>query len=251
MEDKFYIDIDAYFNGIEEFNNLNSQEYNEILKLGKTLADKVVRTISLGYISVIQEERPKIEKMPVPDEYKGKIFDKHGNKIEIVTKENAEDEMYTSKGEKIAKFSDGKIITVEQEKKLRKEKILEVKDPNEINKHACFKVILPSYLPEGYKFDRAEFSKDDKGNVSDKFVDLHFANGKTGKTIFMQQRLACGEMEYVSGAQKIEKVKINGADAVISNDKAIDWEYNKVLYGLSSRRNISNDELIKIGESIK
>lgn len=67
----------------------------------------------------------------------------------------------------------------------------------------------------------------------------------------MQQRLACGEMEYVSGAQKIEKVKINGADAVISNDKAIDWEYNKVLYGLSSRRNISNDELIKIGESIK
>ncbi|AAO35523.1 hypothetical protein DP149_05060 [Clostridium tetani] len=123
--------------------------------------------------------------MPVLDEYKGKIFDKHRNKIEIFTKENAEDEVYTAKGEKIAEFSDGKIITVEQEKKLRKEKILEVKDPNEINKNACFKVIFPSYLPEGYKFDRAEFSKDDKGNVSDKFVDLHFVNGKTGKNIFM------------------------------------------------------------------
>ncbi|GAB5988720.1 hypothetical protein [Clostridium tetani] len=28
-------------------------------------------------------------------------------------------------------------------------------------------------------------------------------------------------MEYVSGAHKIEKVKINGVDAVISNDKAL------------------------------
>lgn len=315
IEDKFSIDMDAYFNGIEDPNESNTQEYNQILKLGKTLADedfsknsnkeavfnkvlkninenkgdnnmkklnkksyiakvasvaavsiisvslikpafarevadKVIRTISLGHVSVIQVESPKIENMPVPDEYKGKIFDKHGNKIEIVTKENA-DEMYTAKGEKIAEFVNGKIITVEQEKKLRKEGVLEVKDPNEINKHACFKVVLPSYLPEGYKFDRAEFSKGNEGEILDKFVNLYFVNGKTGKTMYMQQRFACEGMNSVSDAEKVEKIKINGVDAVISNDRYIDWEYNKVIYSLSVKGNITKDELIKIAQSIK
>ncbi|WP_027623793.1 DUF4367 domain-containing protein [Clostridium lundense] len=315
IEDKFSIDIDAYFNGIEDSDESSSQEYNQILKLGKTLADKdfsknsnkeavfnkvlkninenkgdnnmkklnkksyiakvasvaavgiisvslikpafareiadkVIRTISLGHVSVIQMESPKIEKIPVPDEYKGKIFDKHGNKIEIVTKENA-GEMYTAKGEKIADFIDGKIITVEQEKKLRKKGVLEVRDTNEINKHACFKVILPSYLPEGYKFDRAEFSKGNEGEILDKFVNLYFVNEKTGKTMYMQQRLACEGMNSVSDAEKVEKIKINGVDAVISNDRYIDWEYKKVIYSLSGKESITKDELIKIAQSIK
>lgn len=317
IEDKFSRDIDAYFNGIEDTNNLNNQEYNEILELGKILvgedfsknsnkeavfnkvlkninnnkgdnnmkklnkksyiakvasvaavgiisvslikpafarevADKIVRTISLGNISVIQTESPKIEKMPVPDEYKGKIFDKNGNKIEVFTKENAKDEMYTAKGEKIANLSDGKIITVEQEKKLRKKGILEVKDFNEVSKYTCFKVNLPSYLPEGYNFDRAEFFKDEKGKVSDKYVNLYFVNEKTGKSIFMQQRFSCEETKYVHGTDgKIEKIKINGVDAVISDDSSIDWEYNKVLCSLSTKGNITKDELIKVAQSIK
>ncbi|EET86316.1 conserved hypothetical protein [Clostridium carboxidivorans P7] len=40
IEDKFSIDMDAYFNGIEHTDEPQEQEYNEILKLGKTLSDK-------------------------------------------------------------------------------------------------------------------------------------------------------------------------------------------------------------------
>ncbi|MEW9094138.1 MAG: DUF4367 domain-containing protein [Clostridiaceae bacterium] len=316
IEDKFSLDIDAYFNGIEDSNNSNSQEYNEILELGKTLveqdfsknsnkevvfdrvlkninenkgdnnmkklnkksymtkiasvaavgvisvslvkpafareiADKIIKTISLGHISVVQVESSKMEKMPVPEEFKGKIFDKHGNKIEIVTKENAED-MYTAKGEKIANLSNGKIITVEQEKKMRKEGMLELKDPNELSDYLSFEAKLPSYLPEGYKFERAELYKREDGSIGDKVIDLWFVNEKTEKTIYMQQRFACEEMKYADGTEgTVEELKINGVDAVIIDDRSIDWEYNNVLYGLSGRGNISKDELIKIAESIK
>ncbi|WP_315119175.1 DUF4367 domain-containing protein [uncultured Clostridium sp.] len=316
IEDKFSIDMDAYFNGIEDPNSSNSQEYNEILKLGKTLAekdfskdsnkeavsnrvlknmnenkgdnnmkklnkksyiakiasvaavgvisvslikpafareiaDKIIKTISLGHISVVQVESSKMENIPVPEEFKGKIFDKHGNKIEIVTKENAED-MYAANGEKIANLSNGEIITVEQEKKMRKEGMLELKDANELSDYLCFEAKLPSYLPEGYKFERAELYKRENGDISDKVTDLWFVNEKTGKTIYMQQRFASEEMGYADGtAGTVEEIKINGVDAVIIDDKSIDWEYKNVLYGLSGRGNISKDELIKIAESIK
>lgn len=40
IEDRFSIDIDAYLNGIERLNKPQSEEYNELLELGKTLADK-------------------------------------------------------------------------------------------------------------------------------------------------------------------------------------------------------------------
>lgn len=127
-----------------------------------------------------------------------------------------------------------------------------VKDANSLNKYTCFNVILPSYLPKDYKFDRAELSKDEKGNVSNKCINLYFTNSKTGKYIYMQQRIASEEMKYVTGTDgKIEKVKVNGVDAVISDNRYIDWEANKVLYELSGRGQITKAELIKIAESIK
>lgn len=71
----------------------------------------------------------------------------------------------------------------------------------------------------------------------------------------MQQRFACEETRFVANGSNIEKIKINEADAIMSdgvrsNSKSIDWEANGVIYCISSK-GITRDELIKFAESIK
>ena len=318
IEDRFSIDIDAYLSGIKRLDKVQSGDYNELLELGKTLADKdfskdsnkekvfnktvkninkykgeeivkksiktksivtkvasfalvcvlgfslmqtsfaqgvvdkIVRTISLGHITILQSEPSEMKSCPVPDELKGKIFDKDGKPLKVLSKEHPE-EIYTADGEEIACIdSNGEIITVAEAKKMSEEQTLVVKDPNELNNYTCFDVKLPSYLPEGYKFTEAEFFKDENGVVENaKIIGLYFANEKTGKFIYMQQRLAVEEAGYVTGAAKVEELKINGVDAVLYGDSNLDWEYNGVIYMLVGRGEIAKDELIKIAESIK
>lgn len=48
----------------------------------------------------------------------------------------------------------------------------------------------------------------------------------------------------------IEKVKINGVDAVLVNGKGLDWEANGVLYGVTSA-SLDKNDLIKVAESIR
>lgn len=213
---------------------------------------KVLKTISLGHIVVYEEEFLETESYPVPDKLKGKIFDKDGNPIEAIS--NKIEKIYTADGEEIDSIDDltGEITTVAESEKQRKEQTLIVKDSNELNNYTCFDVILPSYLPEGYKFDRAEFYKDENGIVENtKYISLYFTNEKTGKFIYMPQRFADEETAYETGGSKVEEIKINGVDAVIYSDSNIDWEANGVLYGLSGRGEVDKDELIKIAESIK
>ena len=66
-------------------------------------------------------------------------------------------------------------------------------------------------------------------NVKDsKYASLYFKNQKTGKEIYMQERFACEETKTGGGCNddKIEKIKINGVDAILSDGNNIDWEAN-------------------------
>ena len=63
-------------------------------------------------------------------------------------------------------------------------------DTSKISDYTCFTIKLPSYLPEGYTFYRAEYYKDENGKVQNsKYVDLYFMNKTTGKGFFMQEDL--------------------------------------------------------------
>ena len=316
IEDRFSIDMDTYLNGTKNESQLKSEEYNELLELGKKLVDnnfskdsnkeavfnkalknineykgdnimkssrkskrlttiaasitlvcvvsvsltqtsfgqdimgKVIKKISLGHIGAVQEEASKQESFAVPSELKGKIFDKDGNEIKEFSKKY-KGKFYTSNGEEIEDISGGVITTVAEYEKERKETTLVVKNSDELNKYTCFNVILPSYLPEGYEFDRAEFYKNEDGVVKGtKYIDLYFKNGI--KEIFMQQRFADKSTGYVDGTDgKIEKIKVNDVDAILMDNRNIDWEYNGVIYGISGRGEVTKSELIKIAESIK
>ena len=319
IEDLFSTEMDAYANGIERSKKSQSEEYNELLELGKKLADndfskvsnkeevfdktikninnrgedtvgnsnkarrivtkvasialvcilgfsimqtsfaqevvgKIVKTISLGHITIFEEEFVEnMEPISVPEKLKGKIFDKDGNLVEELLVDKPQ-KLYTADGEEIDELDSetGEIITVAEDEKMREEQYLVVKDPNELNNYTCFNVILPSYLPEGYEFDRAEFYKDDNGVVENsKYISLYFTNKKTGEKIYIPQRFADEETAYETGGSKVEEIKINGVDAVIYDDRNIDWEANGVIYGISAKGEITRTELIKIAESIK
>lgn len=215
------------------------------------LIEKVKNTMSTGHSTVIQYEDSNKGVQPVPEEFKGQFFDEDGNPVDVFSEEY-EGKYYTAKGEEIAYYDD-KIVTVAEDKKIQAETELVVKDAEKLNDYTCFNVIEPKYLPEGYKFDRAEFYKDEDGNVKDtKYITLYYSNGEKDEYIWMQQRYADEETACTMGtSDKIEEIQINGVKAILSADKNLDWELNGVLYMLCGRGEVTKDELIKIAESIK
>ena len=219
---------------------------------GKEIVNKIIATFSLNHIKVTQTE-PINGEIDVPNQFKGKIFDKNGNELTKVS-EKDQDNLYTSDGKKIYSVTNSEIITYEEHEKQEKEmkdSTLTVKDTTKLNDYTCFNVKLPKYLPEGYKFDKAEFYKDENGKVEKtKYIDLYFVNEK-GKTLFMQQRFADKETAYETGTDgTVEKLKINGVDAILMDNKNIHFEANNTLYIISTKGNISKEELIKMAESI-
>ncbi|WP_035301924.1 hypothetical protein [Clostridium sp. DL-VIII] len=54
--------------------------------------------------------------------------------------------------------------------------MLDVIDCSKLSGYTCFDIKLPSYLPEGYTFEKASFYKDKSGNVKDsKYADLYIS----------------------------------------------------------------------------
>ncbi|AAK79477.1 hypothetical protein BJV85_002487 [Clostridium acetobutylicum] len=311
IENKFSSDIEDYIDGLEKIDNYKDEEYDELFKFGKILAnkdfskkinkdyiyekclkninkkkgennmkksdilmkvaaasvafvvagaafmqtsfakdlsDKILKQISIGRINAVKVQVGKGNKSKeVPENLKGKIFDKNGKVVTKITKENCKD-LYTKNGEKISDFTNGKIVTVKE----REAQTYTITNVNDVNKYTCFKVILPSYLPSGYKFDYAKLYKDKNGNFNNnKYITMYFKNPKNPNVMFLQERLSCEETKYTMGGEDdIKKIKINNVDAVLSGNESIDWEYNKSLYSLILK-GISVNELEKIAESIK
>ncbi|CAH1054605.1 DUF4367 domain-containing protein [Paenibacillus pseudetheri] len=213
------------------------------------LLSKVLQTINLGHI-VAHEVEYSADYNVIPEELKGKIFDSNGNVLLTPDAAQKAGDVYNADGEKIIGFEDGRLVT-QSERDQEKPEILIMKDSSKLNEYTIFDVGLPEYLPDGYTFDHAEFYKDDNGEViNSKYIDLYFINEATDERITMQQRHADDETAYeMSTDGKIEKVKINGIDAVLYNGKAVDWEANGVLYGVTSA-SLDKDDLIKVAESI-
>lgn len=219
----------------------------------KGLAVRVINQLSLGHISAVQTEESGSSKVTIPDNLKGKIFDKNKKPVTVFSKDTGS--IYTASGEQIESFAGGKIVTVAEYKKTMDKNKLTVRDVNSLNKYTCFNVKLPSFLPEGYKFDRAVFYKDESGIIGkdnkSEIIQLYFTNNKTGKEIFIDERVDNKQNKYEEASdEKIQKVKVNGADAILIGNESVNWEANGMLYGIIGK-DIGKDGVIKIAQSIK
>ncbi len=208
----------------------------------------VVRTISLGHITVSQMEETPPESRPFPVELKGKIFTKDGKPVEDWV--GHEKPFYTADGEEIAGVANGEIITRKQMEEQTASEVIRIADAADIPEYTAFKAGLPTYVPEGFVFDRAEVYK--KG---DKYLDVYYLNPATGKTIHIQERHADEETAYaMSTEHKVEQVRVSGADAVIVGGKTIDWEKDGVLYSIMTGKSgvkLDNSQLIRMAESVE
>lgn len=217
----------------------------------ETIVNRIIQTFSAGQLRGTQSESP--EMIAVPEELKGKLYDKDGHIIEVLT--NNQHEMYTADGKRIAGISeDNEIITESEKAKLNREddQYFVVTDSGELNKYAGFDVILPSYLPEGYTFDQAKFITDEQGNVIDQYLFISFTNKHSGKSFTISKMLGIKENAYEIGTfEEMEQVQVNGIDAILTGGRNLDWEYNHVFYGIHGKEAISTSEIIKIAESIR
>lgn len=257
---------------LKNFNSKGDKDMNKIRKtvaiaalliLASTLVaqtsfaqesvSRIIKSINLGHVTMVQEEdKNEPKEVDLPDSLKGKAYDKNGKLIEKLTKDTAKDGIYDKDGNRITKFvmNDGSVVGI-KDKNSKSEDKLYVTDISKISDYTCFKVKLPTYLPDGYTFKNVEFTKDENGNVKDsKYADINFENKVTGKEIFLQERFACDETKTEGNADDIEKIKINGIDAILSDGRNIDWETDNTLFYLGGK-NIGKDEVIKVAESIK
>ncbi|MNB77450.1 hypothetical protein D3C75_241350 [compost metagenome] len=213
------------------------------------LLGRVLQSINLG--NIIAHEMDTTQIPDFPKEWEGKLFDKDGN---VITSDSLKvDEIYNAAGEQIVNFDGDKLITKseqEQRDKEAAERIVAVKSRAELDKYAMFKVKLPEYLPEGFAFDRGEFYKSEEG-VNGKYLDLFFSSEQEGQDLKMHFRYSDKETAYeISFSGKVEPVKINGVDAVMMDDRNLDWEADGVLYGIVSH-GLDRDEVLKIAESLR
>jgi hypothetical protein len=182
----------------------------------QNIVDKVLASFNLGHIQVSQMETPT--SLPPLSE-----VEQENNKIKMMKvgeKETDDDTL------SLNNFSD-------------------------VDKYANFDVLLPTYLPEGYTFDRAELYKNDEGQISGKYVNLYFTNKETKGTIYMQQRFPDEETAFAASTDgKLEQLMINGATAILMDNHKLNWETENALYSLSSK-DITKADLITLAESIR
>lgn len=226
----------------------------------KDIVNDIIRALSLNSITIFENQDYKWKDKEIPEVAKGKLFDKDKKVIEKITLAN-KDAMFTANGEQVFGVdTDGTLITkkvqMENMKKNAEEnpvQVLKIEDASKLNDYACFDIKLPTYLPEGFEFEFGEFTKDlsrlfKHDDDNHKFVDLNFINKKTGENITMHQNYTSKKSSSETSFNNIEKVKVNGADAIVG-DEGIVWESNNVRYLMYT--DFGKDENIKIAESFK
>lgn len=212
------------------------------------LVSDIIKSLSLNNITIFENKPFVWEDRKVPEAAKGKVFDQNGNVIDIITQDN-ENQMYNANGERVLGIEeDGTLLTEEVLSQGMEESLL-INDVSQLNKYVCFEIKLPAYLPSGFVFDQAEFYKLDDGTINDKGCSLSFINPQTGETIYLSQSYICEETSGETSFENIEKVKVNGAQAILG-DEGIVWEEKGVRY-LMYTYSLGRGESIKIAESME
>lgn len=224
--------------------------------LGQNIIQSVIAKFTTGHANVLQldkkaydaEEKSNIQKTknePMPEEYKGKIFDKNGKEFEYFPPylEGA----YNSKGETLLCVKDGVVYTAEEWNALESnEEQIILTDSSILSNYTSFDVSLPTYLPEGITFQSAkvEFPKDNF------CIELNFVDQTGKEVIYLQQR---SNSEEAAGTgctfDEVKEVDINGAKGLLY-DNSLNWETDKIIYLMNTMDDsLSREEMIKVARS--
>ncbi len=215
---------------------------------------RIVRTFTIGdyaKYNVLEDNR---EFIPVPEELQGLLFDASGNEMKKIEG----GQFFNKDGvEVIPIYDNGEFIlkTKEAVEASQKSNSLFLTNFEEAKGYFVCDILTPTYLPEGYKFEKAEFYggttleeifADEEAN---KYMNIYYSNGTSQiRTMlrFMDEHTAFEG----SVKEDVQILKIKGQDAVVS-EKILDIQIDDVMYMLFGNDDVGSDELIKIAESLK
>lgn len=223
---------------------------------------RVIKEVFVGeYAKYIVTEQTGAPDLSIPDDLKGKLYDKDGNALEQFP-ENGE--IYNQNGAELIisamvfedengqQITKSEALTREEHNERQNSKMTTMTNPEEAKPYLAFDFSLPGYLPDGYVFDRIQLFNDENGKPVEncEYAYVYFSNGDHTKDIYLQLRLMNEETAYEAGIGNVEEIEVNGNKGVIGEGN-IDVEIDGVMYMLmASASGIDNEQLIKMAESI-
>lgn len=232
---------------------------------------KVIREVFVGEharyivtepadIPVFPDKAPAPD-LKVPDEQKGKIYDKDGNVLEQFPETG---DVYNKDGEVLGLYSwpagDGKVITkalteeefLKEHNELQNSGMTAVTKPEDAKPYLAFDFSLPGYMPAGYAFDKIQLYNDENGKPvrNCEYAEVSFSNGDHARDIHLQLRLMNEKTAYEADGD-VEEIEINGNKGV-AGEGTVDVEIGEIMYMFSAGTSgIDNEQLIKMAESIQ
>lgn len=217
----------------------------------------IIKSVSTGYNNYVQTDDSVPQELP--EELKGKIFDKNGIALEMVTAEDMKD-VYDVNGEKIDEMRFAQMyedaLGVEVKISTENEYNADEAEKNyasieEAQSNSVFDIKLPEYLPKGYELSRVYTYTDNEGNAGGKYITLEYKNEK-GKEITIFERILDDETRFTTSTDgTLEELTINGRKAVLMDKNDIEWETDDNVSVSIIAHNISKSEIIKMAESTK
>ncbi|WP_101773622.1 hypothetical protein [Peptostreptococcus faecalis] len=209
----------------------------------------VVKEVQAGRLSV-EEVKEEVDtsklQVALPEELKGKVFDKDGNVVEKFSKE-LEGKIYDSHGKLIRGFgfddqSDKYVIRTEESYKEMKATFATLE---EALKHLKF---TPKVL-EGFKVDKVELIKGD-GEISNEYSTVYLSKG--ADKIRIEERVASEDNAYSIDGDDVKKVRVNGKEAILIDDKNVEIDNGDTFIGVYAKdSSYRGDKLVKLCETLK
>lgn len=218
----------------------------------------IIKSISTGFNSFHQvDPEAPVELM---DELKGKIFDADGNALDVLYRSDI-DNIYDKDGNKITqeKFAEmieeatgGLVVYSSNDDYDTEANKKDFETLEEAQQTAVFDIKAPDYLPDGYSLSRIFTYAEENGEASGEYLTIVYKNGD-GKEITVMERILNENTAFEAGTDgTIEEITVNGRKAVIMNGVSLNFETeDSVSVGIYTHGNVSQEELIKIAESVK
>ena len=218
-------------------------------------AGDIIKYVTTGHSSYIQTDANAAQELP--EELKGKIFDKNGVAYERATQNDILNNAYDAEGNKLDKdaliqlYEDsfGDKVNFKTEDNIEDHEYV-FASLEEAQKEAEFDIKIPD-VPNGYELSRIYTFTNDDGSMSGKYINLLYTNDK-GKEINVMERLIDDETKFTASTDgELEEIQINGRTVVIADNRNIDFETaDSVSVSILSGGNMTRNELIKAAEGI-
>jgi hypothetical protein len=223
---------------------------------------RVIKEVLVGeHAKYVVTEQSGTPDLTLPDELKGKLYDKNG----IVLEQFPEDgKIYNQGGEEVKLSSDTskdenggfitkwEVLTEKEYNERQNSEMTTMTDPEKAKSYLAFDFSLPGYMPEGYVFDRIQLFNDQNGKPikNCKYTEVYFSNGDRTQDLYLQLRLMDEETAYEADIGNVEEIEINGNKGIISEGN-IDVKIDGVMYMFrAGASGVSNEQLIQMAESI-